>query len=138
MKKLLCALLALCCFVQAGLCESEFHVFYISAPSGRTGEVTSISTPLEEMVDMRIWPGELSQVSLGVGNMFLYVRQGMLIVEHSARTQGDYCIFSYRTEDEWGKRVLEFRFEYYTPDGQCRMDAVYEYVGGEWLLEMNM
>ncbi len=137
MKKLLCILLMLCCALPA-LAEMPFAYLplYQSPAASRGGETVSISLPEEQLFDIAAQLNALEQFSLGVGRTFLQLQQGMLIVEFTAQSAGDYCCVSYRTADEMGQSVFEFLIEQYT-QGQKTLSAVYAYENNEWLLTIE-
>lgn len=137
MKKLVCILLMLCCALCA-TAESmgEYLPLYVSGAASRGGETVSMSVPEEEITDIAAQLAAMEQFSLGVGHTFLYLQQGMLIVEHTAQSAGDYCQVSYRTVDEMGNAVFEFLIEQFS-QGVNTLSAVYAYENGEWLLEIR-
>lgn len=137
MKKLVCILLMLCCALGA-LAEmpGAYLPLYQSPAASRSGETVSISLPEEQLADIAAHLAAAEQFSLGVGRTFLYLQQGMLIVEYTAQSAGDYCCVSYRTTDENGQSVFEFLIEQYTQDMKT-LSAVYAFENGEWLLKMT-
>lgn len=136
MKKLVCILLMLCCAMSA-LAEmpGAYLPLYQSPAASRSGETVSMSLPQEEITGIAAQLQAMKQFSLGVGRTFLYLQQGMLIVESTAQSAGDYCCVSYRTVDETGQSIFEFLIEQYT-QGTKTLSAVYAYENGEWILSI--
>ena len=137
MKKLVCILLMLCCALCA-TAESvgEYLPLYVSGAASRGGQTVSMSVPEEEIKGIALQLQMMKQFSLGVGHTFLYLQQGMLIVEHTAQNAGDYCKVSYCTVDELGNAVFEFLIEQFSQDVKT-LSAVYAYENGEWMLEIR-
>lgn len=137
MKKLLCILLMLCCTLSA-LAEmpGAYLPLYQSPAASRGGETVSMSLPEEEIIDIAAQLQAMEQFSLGVGHTFLYLQQGMLIVEFTALSAGDTCCVSYRTVDEMGQSVFEFLIEQYA-QGQKTLSATYAYENNEWILTIE-
>lgn len=137
MKRMMCLLLC-CCLMLPALAENrgEYLPLYQSHGAIYGGETVSVSIPEEEVDLLAAQLAMMDSFSLGVGRTFLYLQQGLLIVEFTAQSAGDYCLISCRTEDEWGNSVFEFLFEQFTAAGDRTLAAVYTHENDEWLLTL--
>ncbi|MBR5232181.1 MAG: hypothetical protein IKW00_08055 [Clostridia bacterium] len=136
MKKLLCLLL-LCCLCLTAFAETagEYTRLYHSRAASRAGETVTFSKPLAQLTGTDAWPAQVDPFSLGAGNTFVQLQQGMLIIEHTAQSKGDRFDVSFRTEDETGAPVFELLLEQFAKDGAATLRALYCYADGEWELE---
>ena len=136
MKKLLCLILLLClCLPALAENTSEYQPLYTSRAASRKGEAVTYSKPLSKLKGTDGWPDGLDPFSLGAGNTFVQLQQGMLIIEHTSSHKGDIFAVSFRTEDEKGEPLFELLLEQLSADGTPALRAVYRYTGGEWKLE---
>lgn len=137
MKKLVCLML-LCCLILPALAQQtgEYLPLYQSPAALRRGETVSVSVPEEEIKAIAAQLAAADNFSLGAGRTFLYLQQGLLIVEHTAQSAGDYCLISCRTEDEYGKSVFEFLIEQFNAANEKTFSFVYSYENDEWLLTL--
>ena len=131
MKKLVCILL-LCCLCIPALAEyiPVYQPLYQSPAASRAGETISTSMPRASVS----LPESLSSFSIGVGRTFVYLQQGMLIVEHMAQAAGDYCLISCRAQNDMGQDVPEFLIEQFSAGGMPTLRAVYAWINNEWQL----
>ena len=134
MKKLVCILLLFClCACASAETLGAYLPLYQSPAAHRGGETLSMSMPEETVPYIAAQLAQSDSFSLGIGRTFLYLQQGMLICEHTAQNEGDYCIISCRTQDDLGNPVFEFLFEQFSRDGTKTLSAVYAYADGMWL-----
>lgn len=136
MKKLLCLLLLCClCLTAYAQTPGEYTPLYHSRAASRAGETVTFSKPLAQLTGTDAWPAQVDPFSLGAGNTFVQLQQGMLIIEHTAQSKGDTFSVSFRTADETGSPVFELLLEQFSKDGTLTLRALYRYTGGEWELE---
>lgn len=137
MKKLLCLLL--CCLILPAMAQEmgAYQPLYQSPASLRSGQTVSVSVPEEEAKWIASLLAAQDDFSLGAGRTFLYLQQGLLIVEYTAQSAGDYCVISCRTQDEAGLSVFEFLLEQFTAAGEKTLSVLYRYDGRDWLPEFQ-